>query len=274
MNIFKNFLSQVVRIPFRKVIEREIFLQTGMRPITDCEPEDVFIVGYPKSGNTWLRYLIAGILYGIDIELASDQLLHELVPLVYKPYYKRFNSPMTFSSHGMPTPHYRRVIYILRDGRDVMVSHYHHARASLGRDITFLEAMELETIKRLHPVSCKWHEHVTAWLENPYKAQMMTIKYEDLKKDCVLQLQKICTFLGIQREKSFLQWVAKKGSFKSMRTREEKYGWDEWFWPKTRPFFTRRGEVGSYKDEMPLEALKIFTDEAAVALKRCGYLER
>ena len=28
--------------------------------------EDIFIVGYPKSGNTWFQNLVVGAVYGMD----------------------------------------------------------------------------------------------------------------------------------------------------------------------------------------------------------------
>ncbi len=40
-------------------------------PITEFSGEDVFIVGYPKSSNTWLQNLVAGVVYGVIAEAAS-----------------------------------------------------------------------------------------------------------------------------------------------------------------------------------------------------------
>ena len=268
----KKFLVQPIRLFLEKELQKRIKLNAKLLPITEFDPEDIFIVGYPKSGNTWFKYLTASIVYGIDLEFALDTLIQEVIPAVYKRYYKRYRNPMIFVSHELPNPKYRRVIYILRDGRDVVVSNYHHIKACLGKEIDFLETMRTEVIGSFHPIKCKWHEHVEAWLSNPYHVQVITVKYENLKKSPVDELQRVCEFIGIKREKSFLESVAEKGSFEKMREREGKYGWDERFWPKGRPLFIRRGVVGSYKHEMPPDVLESFLKEASETLKRCGYL--
>ena len=105
----------------------------GLHHITEVWPEDVVIVRYPKSGSTWFGALVAGVVHGVDIGLSPPSLLMELVPGMHSAtYYRRFHTPMYFKSHNLPTPRYRRVIYILRDGRDAMVSYYHHLRALAG----------------------------------------------------------------------------------------------------------------------------------------------
>ena len=102
----------------------------GWQPIMATDPADVFIVAYPKSGITWLQNMVAATLYGLDPQRAPDSLVQELVPDVhYKQLYKRFRTPMVFKTHHLPRPEYRRVVYLLRDGRDVMVSYWHHLEA-------------------------------------------------------------------------------------------------------------------------------------------------
>ena len=41
-------------------------------------------------------------------------------------------------------------------------------------------------------------------------------------------------------------------------------------WPKDTPFF-RRGEVGSWRDEMPAEVLEAFLEQAGPTLRELGY---
>ncbi len=259
--------------PFKRIIDKETnrrirSINPHWAPIIEFSDEDVFIVGYPKSGNTWFQNLIGGIIYGVNPEHAPDTLIQELVPDVhYKKYYKRFWTPMFFKSHHLPRPEYKRVAYLLRDGRDVMVSYYHHNKALMGNKVDFLKMVKNGT--GLFP--CKWHEHVEAWLSNPYDAKMILIKYEDLKKNPVEELKRFCAFVGIEREDSFLNQVVENSSFAKMRQKEIHYGWDNPRWPKNK-FFVRRGQVGSHKDEMPSDVLEAFLSQAGEILRRCGYL--
>ena len=255
--------------PIYEAIERRICLKAfpHFAPIGKFHPNDVFIVGYPKSGNTWMQNLVAGVVYGIDPQYAPDTLIQELVPDVhYKRYYKRFRTPMFFKSHHLPRPEYKRVVYLLRDGRDVMVSYYYYLTAVKNKEIDFLNLVKHGPD---HPFG-KWHEHVEAWLSNPYNVEMIVIKYENLINDPMTQLQELCEFIGIKRSTEFLEIVAKGSSFDKMRWKEKTYGSDNLAWPRDKPF-VRRGKVGTYKDEMPKNVLMTFLKEAGATLSKCGY---
>jgi len=235
--------------------------------IEDFRPDDVFIVGYPKSGNTWMQNLVSGVVYGIEPQYAPDKLIQELVPDVhYKLYYKRFRDPMFFKSHYLPRPEYRRVVYLLRDGRDVMVSYFHHLVALKNKEVDLM-SMVRDGID--HPFA-KWHEHVEAWLSNPYNADLIIIKYEDLIKDTVNQLQRFCKFVNLQRSLDLIERVVRGASFENMRKKEKVFGGDNPIWPRDKPF-VRRGKIGSYKDEMPEEVLEEFLKEANYTLQKVGY---
>lgn len=253
-----------------KRLDSRIRSVTRLVPITEFVEEDVFIVGYPKSGNTWVQNLVAGVIYGVDPEHAPDTLIQELVPDVhYKHYYKRYWTPMFFKSHHLPRPEYRRVVYLLRDGRDVMVSYFRHRTDLEGRRVDFLKMVR--NGEGLFP--CKWYEHVEAWLRNPYNANMTIIKYEGLKRNPIDELSKFCTFVGIERHDSFLKRIIEGCTFAKMRQKETQFGWDNTAnkWSQDK-FFVRRGKIGSYKDEMPPDVLEAFLLEAVESLKRCGYL--
>ncbi|MDB6057814.1 MAG: Sulfotransferase, partial [Verrucomicrobiales bacterium] len=111
----------------------------GYTPIDEFQPEDVFIVGYPKSGNTWFQNLISGLIYGVDSRLCPTRLVNDIVPDVhFNEYYHRYSTPMFFKSHSLPRPDYRRVVYLLRDGRDAMVSYFHYLEAIEKKQLDFL----------------------------------------------------------------------------------------------------------------------------------------
>ena len=267
---FFKSVRPVTKFGKRVALNPAIRSTTGLIPISEHLENDVFIVGYPKSGNTWFQNLVSGVVYGMNPLYAPDTLIQELVPDIHqKRYYKRFWTPMFFKSHFLPQPDYKRVVYLLRDGRDAMVSYFHYLTARKGYEPDFAEM-----VKTGEGIFCKWHTHVEAWLSNPFDAEILTIKYEDLKNDPVHELQRFCNFANVDRDISWLERVAENSAFEKIQEKEKtgRYYMEDPKWPKDK-LFTRRGIVGSYKDEMPPEVLALFLQDAQDVLLRSGYLE-
>ena len=242
--------------------------EMGWHPIDQTGAQDVFIVSYPKSGNTWYQNLVSGLVFGCNPALTSDHIIQELVPDVHsKKFFRRFGDRAFFKSHHLPQREYRHVVYLLRDGRDAMVSYFHHLNALNSTPVDF--ASVVKDGEGLFPG--KWRDHVNAWIENPFKARLIVVRYEDLKRDCLKELRRLCEFLGIEREASWLQLVAEGAEFSRMQNKESTQGWANSAWPKDKKF-VRRGEVGSYRDEMSQEMLDCFLNEAGETLTNHGYL--
>jgi hypothetical protein len=240
--------------------------ENGLLPIGDTQPGDIFVCSYPRSGITWFQNLLAGVVHGVDPEFAHDSLIQDLVPDVhYKQFYKRYGPTGYFKSHALPQSGYRRVVYLLRDGRDVMVS-YHHFLTALQGPLDFQRLVQGEGL-----MPCHWHEHVEQWSANPHGAALIVIKYEDLQAHPVRELQRFCDFAGVRRDEAHLAHIAKKASFPIARVKEQQQGWDNTNWPREHAF-VRRGQVGSYKDEMPPAVLAAFVKRARGTLERFGYL--
>src|SRR5580693_10555254 len=90
-------------------------------------PGDVFIVSYPRSGNTWTRFLIGNLIY--QDEPVTFANVESRIPEIYfnsDHRLRRLPRPRILKSHESFQPQYPRVIYIVRDPRDVAVSFYHH----------------------------------------------------------------------------------------------------------------------------------------------------
>src|SRR5271165_2912753 len=97
-------------------------------------PDDVFLTSYPRSGNTWTRFLVGNLVY--QQEAVTFLNVERLVPDMYKHSDRTLRNlprPRILKSHECFDPRYRRVVYIVRDPRDVALSAYHYDRK--GRNI-------------------------------------------------------------------------------------------------------------------------------------------
>src|SRR5436189_5120157 len=105
----------------REEVHREVDEQlrrAGLSPIGEVGTEDVGIVRYPKSGSTWFGAMVAGAVFGLDLNRVPARVLTQVVPGMHDvEHYRRFRTPMFFKSHLLPRPEYRRVVYVVRDGR-------------------------------------------------------------------------------------------------------------------------------------------------------------
>lgn len=240
----------------------------GYTLISEFDPQDIFIAGYPKSGNTWFQELVAGIVYGVMPEFSVPSMVQDSVPDVhFSGFYRRYSTPMYFKTHHLPRPEYKRAVYLLRDGRDAMVSFFHYSNAVEKGRQTFVQMVQ----DGPYLAPCKWHEHVKAWQTNPFGASLITIKYEDLRRDATAELMRFCEFAGIERDRSFVQSIAEATAFDKMQSKEARQKlYTTNSWPKDK-LFRRRGQVASYKDEMPPEALAAFMAESGETLRACGY---
>lgn len=266
-------LIKVLGIGIEDSVDQKVALclsEHALIPCTKTNLDDVFVVGYPKSGNTWMQSLICGILFGVRPDLAPERLIQEIVPdLHYKKYYKRFGKTQCFKSHDLPSSMLKKVIYLVRDGRDVIVSYYHFLRATRDPKVSWDDflADSSENI----PFG-SWKQHVTAWRENPFDADILWIKYEDLKLDPTKELTRVCSFIGVERSEEFLRQLCEQATFEKMRDRVEESGMDH---PMPEEFrFFRKGQVGSHIDELPKNILKAFSNENFDELKVLGYLQK
>ena len=95
----------------------------------DVFPDDTFIVSYIKSGNTWTRFLIANLAYP---ETPADfSNINRLTPdpeALSKRELLKMPRPRILKSHQYFDPRFPKVIYIVRDPRDVLLSGYHFQR--------------------------------------------------------------------------------------------------------------------------------------------------
>lgn len=249
-----------------KLNERAIMSRHGLDPMGTFTDVDVFLCGWLKSGNTWCQRLLSGIYWGVDTEVLTDQLAQALVPDVhFKEFIERFGPTMLWKSHHLPAPTYRRVIHLVRDGRDATLSYWHMLRRA--EPSLTLEDMFSSEESRWH---ASWEHHCSEWVRNPFGAEILRVRYEDLLSDPLRQLRSMADFLGRPRPDERLWEIYRGASIGNMRKIAESSGWAN---PDSRltQNFLRRGEAESWRSEVPPPLIEQFNKRCGRVLLELGY---
>ena len=227
--------------------------------------DDVFIVSYPKSGNTWLRFLLANLLKlpGEEIDFHT---VHRYIPEVGEEEDNSVNvmRPRIMKSHACKISEYPRIVYLIRDGRDVYVSYYFHRLKQLPPDTTFKKFIE-----RQDHYPSTWGEHIESWLFRGSNPNMLIVRYEDLFRDILNQLKRIVGFIGLELTERQLRIAIDNSSFEKMRRIELEKG--RRFKDKGPDLFIRSGKPGDWKKYFGMEEKKIFKLRDGPTLNKLGY---
>lgn len=190
----------------------------GFEKMGSFSDEDVFIIGYPKSGTTMMQFLLAYLVYKLP-KNASFSLINCAVTEYYNnPYYFRLESRHFFKSHELPNKQFKKVIYIIRDGREVVLSQYRMLK-NLGQEVSLKQLYESGGDSFVGT----WANHILAWIENPYCADILYIKYEDLLSDKKQVILKIADFLDLSDYNC--EEVMDGISLENMKEQEQGFSW-------------------------------------------------
>lgn len=164
---------------------------------------DVLLVSYPKSGSTWLRFLLAHALTSEEVDFDS---VREIIPPVGR--HRRAPSLLptggrVVRSHEPLWPYLGRsgqpVVSLLRDGRDVALSYLAHEQRNLRftADVSsFLDRFVAGGIDGYGP----WHDHVLSAVDFERRSEtpVLRVRFEDLRAAPVQELSRTLAFLGVK----------------------------------------------------------------------------
>lgn len=233
------------------------------------QDEDIFLVSYPRSGNTWVRFLLANLMRNEDEEIDFHN-IHDYVPEIGRDNkrIKQMPPPRIIKSHDPYDSRYPRVIYLVRDGRDVYVSFYHYRLNVLPEDCSFQDFL-----RREDHFPCLWRDHVDSWLyeQRDVHPDLITLRYEDLLEDAGRELERLVDFVGIQASELDIKVAVENSSFHHMKEIEKSKG--RKYAPTDADQFIRKGEHGNWRDYFTEEDKAFFKKRAGDMLIRLGYEE-
>jgi len=239
-------------------------------------PDDTFLVSFPKSGNTWARFLIANLVRPNEkIDFSN---VNRVIPgpeVTRNRELIRMPRPRIIKSHQYFDPRYKKVIYIVRDPRDVVVSQYYFQRK---RKLVADEFPLSDFVGRfLAGETCfygSWGEHVASWLATRHgQPGLLLLRYEDMVADTARELSKVASFLGLSAAPDVIRQAVERSSAETMRQLEKSQAQLFTSTKNTRKDipFVRAAKAGGWRSALPEESALRIEEAWGHLLRWLGY---
>ncbi len=267
--------GRVLPRPVRRVVRRSLVVarHRGLRP------EDVMLVCYPKSGSTWLRFVVAQALTSQEIDFDS-------VGRVSPSLGKQRGAPELFGPGRLVKSHEpwskitrtpTRAIYLVRDGRDVAVSMYFSVQRRGAFAGTFSEFLDLFLAGEVDNYG-SWARHVAGWVRardaDPDRVSLL--KYEDMRLHGVSAVRAAFARVGVVIDDDALTLALERNSVRAMRSKEsrsETIGKRQGKSAEAKAIpFVREGRSGKWVETFDEEQERRFSRAAGEVLAAAGYL--
>ena len=233
---------------------------------------DVFLCSYPKSGRTWLRFLLCSYqieLQGLDFHLTLDN-FYQLSPnLTLFSEFKLTEGKnaesivRTVGTHSELPILFNRypVIFLRRDLRDVLVSYYYH-RLARGEIKEGIDTFVWSPWGLPHAV-----RYCNSWMRAlaglPHDS-VLEISYERMHVATAECLGECLGFMGVQVDPDLIDRAVSYSHVSNMKALERDFGTPDFDVEELQrndtAFQVRKARVGGFLEEFSAETLARVSD--------------
>ncbi len=218
----------------------------------------ITLVSYPRSGNTFLRNVLFEV-YGIA---SSTYLKAGFGPD------EGWQEATVVKTHHLPEelPHdlmQCKIVLLVRDGRDAVVSFAHHRKDVVAPESTFNQNLNEAIYAAEGSHFGGWSTHTEMWLQ---RADLV-IHFEDLIENPIVQCERLKAFLDLPEPN-----IQKLPSFSSLKNGQPEYGSGKYVTTKNlASSWFRKGQVNGWKDELTDFQHTLFWHLHGEMMEQMGY---
>lgn len=268
----------------RSVIAQIILKAEIVRDVWHHYRTEYYLISHPKCGRTWLRFMLAkaiAVRLGDPRHIVTDPM--EVVlncnrrrPIIHITHDGVDDVPAGTTQRG--SEHYRKyrhkkVIFLVRDPRDVTVSYYFERTLRQNETYTLREFIR-------HPWwgAARTVDFMRQWYEHRHvPMDFLLIRYEDLHRDPGAELRNLMGFLGFGDSSDHaIELAVAYSRFENMRKMSLSELQDYDRLAPTDPddeesYKVRRGKVGGYIDYLSRGDIEYIEKQMLALPREFGY---
>lgn len=229
---------------------------------------DAFVGSYPRSGSTWLRFMLLEILAGKASGFSNT---NEMIPDVGK---HRTAAPVLpaggrlIKTHELFRTEYKKAIYLVRDPRDVALSEFAYQKALGLAGSDFNIYLQHFLRGEVNPFG-SWSHHAISWMDaaDSGRSEVLLICFEELKRNSERELSRIVEFLGVPVQAEKIREAVANNSMDRMRQKEKADPQRA----SAKGKFIRSGSAGGWSEVFTGDQSQLVQQYAGNILARLGY---
>ncbi|XP_060065089.1 sulfotransferase 1C2-like [Ylistrum balloti] len=241
--------------------------------------DDILICAYVKAGTHWMWEIVNMLLKG-SAEYDKTVKEENMLDFHFPSEFDDLKSPRVFNSHftwrHLPREVHEKkckIIFLQRNPKDTAVSYFHHMKniGIYGIEGDCGDFIDL-FMKGKGPGYKCWFDYTLEWQQfkedTAHQVPILSLMYEDLKRDPVSQIQKVAEFLKVPVDTQLIAAIAEKCEFKNM----QKAGHDKNEVHQSISnyhMFYRKGQIGDWKNWFTVTQSEEFDELMKQRMGKC-----
>lgn len=223
----------------------------------------IWLASFPRSGNTFFRNVLYEV-YGIKSSTYhQDPARPADADFADFPVVKTHLLPGRLPAELRDRP----AVYLIRDGRDALVSIAHHRKDIVAPGTDFYNNLLEAILAQNGSFFGGWSENVRQWTARA----AVVIRFEDLIADPIREVEKLRKIMDLPPPD-----VTKLPTFQSLREGRTAYGGGKGddFNPDQLKKHFRSGKTGGWRQEVSPELIRLLLRLHGKTLQKAGYVAK